>query len=374
MKFTFFHLMPFDSYSEANQEWPVRNRQFDAEEAARLYDTYIDTMAYSEQCGYDWIGCNEHHFSPYGLMANPNLIASILSKRTTKSKIAVLGNLIPLSNPVRVAEEYAMLDVLSGGRLIAGFMRGIPHEYIAYNKPPSASRELLREATEIILKAWTEPEPFGWEGEHFQYKSISIWPRPYQKPHPRILMSAGSEESAATAAEYKAMMGIVLISDLDLARHNIQVYKDTAQSFGWEPTADDIMVGQHCCIAETDEEAREQLEAGAEYFNKVLMAVQRRAQSIVLQQTRYYKDEKLAETFTKRLQKVRGTSVDEAIERGMLLCGSPESVVKQIKRLNKELGNGMLQMTMKVGNIPNDVVRKGMELFKTRVLPEVRDL
>jgi alkanesulfonate monooxygenase SsuD/methylene tetrahydromethanopterin reductase-like flavin-dependent oxidoreductase (luciferase family) len=166
----------------------------------------------------------------------------------------------------------------------------------------------------------------------------------------------------------------VLISDLDLARHNIKTYKDTAKSFGWEPTAADVMVGQHCCIAETDEEAREHLEDAAEYFNNVLLAVQRRAQSIILQKTRYYKDEKLAENFTKRLQKVRGTSVDEAVERGMLLCGSPESVVKQIKRLNKELGNGMLQMTMKVGNIPNEVVRKGMELFKTRVLPEVRDL
>jgi alkanesulfonate monooxygenase SsuD/methylene tetrahydromethanopterin reductase-like flavin-dependent oxidoreductase (luciferase family) len=374
MKFTFFHLMPYDSYSETNQEWPVRNRQFDAEKAGELYDSYLDTMVYSEECGYDWIGCNEHHFSPYGLMANPNLIAAILAKRTTKSKIAVLGNLIPLSNPVRVAEEYAMLDVLSGGRLIAGFMRGIPHEYIAYNKPPSASRELLREATEIILRAWTEPEPFGWEGEHFQYKSISIWPRPFQKPHPRILMSAGSEESAATAAEYKAMMGIVLISDLDLARHNIKTYKDTAKSFGWEPAPDDIMVGQHCCIAETDEEARELLEAGAEYFNNILLAVQRRAQGIVLQKTRYYKDEKLAENFAKRLKKVRGTTVEEAVERGMLLCGSPESVVKQIKRLNNELGNGMLQMTMKVGNIPNEAVRKGMELFKARVLPEVRNL
>ena len=90
-------------------------------------------MVFAEACGFDWVGCNEHHFSPYSLMANCNLIGAALAQRTTRVKLAMLGNLIPLLNPIRVAEEYAMLDVMSGGRLIAGMIRGMPHEYIAYN-------------------------------------------------------------------------------------------------------------------------------------------------------------------------------------------------------------------------------------------------
>ena len=127
MEFNFFHLMPYPDYPEPPDSWPVANKPFSPERGKELYDAYIDTMAYAEPCGFDWVGCNEHHFSPYGLMSNCNLIGAILANRTKKAGIAMCGNLVPLLNPIRVAEEYAMLDVLSGGRLIAGFMRGIPH-------------------------------------------------------------------------------------------------------------------------------------------------------------------------------------------------------------------------------------------------------
>ncbi len=214
MKFNFFHLMPWTDYPREPTEWPVSNKEFDPERGRRLYADYMDCMAYAEECGFDSIGCNEHHFSPYGLMSNCNLIGAALAHRTKRVKLAMLGNLVPLLNPVRVAEEYSMLDVMSGGRVLAGMMRGIPHEYIAYNVPPSESRGRLREAVALIIKAWTEPEPFGWEGEFYQFPAVSIWPRPYQKPHPRLLMSASNEESAEFVAQHRAKMGIVLIPHL----------------------------------------------------------------------------------------------------------------------------------------------------------------
>ena len=137
--------MPWDEYPHEDQDWPVGNREFNPERGTGYYETYIDAMAFAEECGFDAVGCNEHHFSPYGLMNNCNLIEAALTQRTSKIKLAMTGNLVPLLNPIRVAEEYAMLDVMSGGRLIAGFMRGIPHEYVAYNMPPSESRERLAE-------------------------------------------------------------------------------------------------------------------------------------------------------------------------------------------------------------------------------------
>ncbi|MGK9052974.1 LLM class flavin-dependent oxidoreductase [Xaviernesmea oryzae] len=374
MKFNFFHLMPYPDYDKLPHEWPVSTHGIDSRRIQALYNEYVDEMADAENYGFDWVGCNEHHYSPYGLMANPNLIAGALARQTKKANIAIVGNLLPLLNPIRVAEEYAMIDVMSGGRLVAGFLRGIPHEYIAYNIPPSESRSRLREATELIIKAWTEDEPFGWEGEHYQFPAVSIWPKPIQKPHPRILMSASNEESAEFVAKMRAIMGITLIQDLGAARKAIEHFKNVARGYGWEPTPDDILVGQQICIADTDEEAREHMAAAQTYFHQTLMRPQRSAQQLVLQQSRYYTGSDVGENFQKRLATLRNRTVDEQIEAGSIICGSPESVVKQITRLNQELGCGLLNLTIKVGNMPGSVVRRGMELFRDRVAPHVAGL
>lgn len=374
MKFNFFHLMPYPDYDKLPHEWPVSTHGIDSTRIQALYNEYIDEMVDAENYGFDWVGCNEHHFSPYGLMSNPNLIAGVLARQTSKAKIAIVGNLLPLLNPIRVAEEYAMIDVMSGGRLIAGFLRGIPHEYIAYNIPPSESRSRLREATELIIKCWTEDEPFGWEGEHYQFPAVSIWPKPIQKPHPRILMSASNAESAEFVAKMRAIMGITLIQDLSIAKAAVENFKKTARSYGWEPTPDDILVGQQICIADTDEEARHHMAAAQTYFHQTLMRPQRSAQQLVLGQSRYYTEADAGENFQKRLATLRGRTVEEQIEAGSIICGSPQSVIKQIKRLRQELDCGLLNLTIKVGNMPGSVVRRGMELFRDRIAPEVAGL
>lgn len=374
MKFNFFHLMPYPDYDKEPHEWPVSTAGIDSERVTELYRTYVEEMAEAENHGFDWVGCNEHHYSPYGLMANPNLVASALALRTRKARIAVVGNLLPLLNPIRVAEEYAMIDVMSGGRLVAGFLRGIPHEYIAYNIAPGESRSRLREAAELIVKAWTEDEPFGWEGEHYQFPAVSIWPKPIQKPHPRILMSASNAESAEFVAKMRAIMGVTLIRDIGSAREAIDHFRKVARFHGWEPTPDDILVGQQFCVAETDEEAREHMAAAQAYFHQTLMRPQHSAQQLVLQQSRYYTGSDVGESFQKRLATLRSRTVDEQIEAGSIICGSPESVVKQIKRLRDELGCGIINLTVKVGNMPTHVLRRGMELFRDRIAPHVAGL
>jgi alkanesulfonate monooxygenase SsuD/methylene tetrahydromethanopterin reductase-like flavin-dependent oxidoreductase (luciferase family) len=130
MKFSFFHLMPYTD-AAASAEWPVPNRGFDARKAHGYYQAYLETMIRAEDCGFDWVGCNEHHFSPYGLMANCNVIGGVLAQATKRIRIAMMGNLVPLNNPLRIAEEYAMLDCIICGRLVDGLLRGSPHEYFA---------------------------------------------------------------------------------------------------------------------------------------------------------------------------------------------------------------------------------------------------
>ena len=374
MKFNYFHLMPWTMANKPEQEWPVSNRGFVPEKGTELYKTYIDTMAYAEECGFDWIGCNEHHFSPYGLMANCNLVGSVLIHRTKTARIAMCGNLLPLLNPIRVAEEYAMLDVMSGGRLIAGFMRGIPHEYVAYNISPDESWERLAEAYELVIKAWTEPEPFGWEGKYYQYRAVSIWPRPLQQPHPRILMSASSPESAKFAAERRAIMGMVMLPDLASAKESIKVYYETARANGWEPTSDDILIGAHTSVANTFDEAKANLGEGLKYFYDVLAGGPRTAQRIVVQKTRYYQDDKMQKTIAARRAVLKETSIEERIDKGMVLCGTPDMVVDQIKRMKQELGHGVMNINMKIGNIPDETVRHSMKLWGDHVMPHVRNV
>ncbi len=365
--------MPWPDYPEPPKTYPTPNRDYDPHRGHDLYREYIDTMVFAEACGFDWVGCNEHHFSPYGLMPNCNLIGAVLANRTSRIKLAMTGNLLPLTNPIRVAEEYAMIDVMSGGRLIAGFMRGVPHEYIAYNSPPNESRARQREATQLILKCWSERDPFGWEGEHYQFKSISIWPRPVQAPPP-ILMSASNEESAAFAAENKAIMGMGLISDMDVARRNVDLYFATARSLGWDPTPDHIMMGASTLICETDEEAAETFETALDYFHGTLMKPTYDALKLVLQ-AGYFKKQGANASYDNRLDKVVAKkSIGDLIEAGSIICGSPSTVVKQIKRFKGNLGAGRLNMSMQIGNLSHQTVRKGMQLFHDRVLPEVRDL
>jgi alkanesulfonate monooxygenase SsuD/methylene tetrahydromethanopterin reductase-like flavin-dependent oxidoreductase (luciferase family) len=374
MKFNFFHLMPWTEIEDAGQDWPVANKAFDPRKGTALYRGYLDMMADAENYGFDMVGCNEHHFSPYGLMSNPNLIGAILASRTKTATIAMFGNLVPLNNPIRVAEEYAMLDVISGGRLLAGFMRGIPHEYVAYNIDPNESWGRLHEAAELIIKCWTEPEPFGWEGEYYQYRAVSIWPRPVQRPHPPILMSASNAESAVFAAKHHAKFGMVLLTSLPAAKESIRIYKEAAKAHGWEPTPEDILIGQHTVIADTDEEARVTMRDARKYFFDVLGGGPRTAANLVTRESRYYQDERRREGVGQRRQALADASIEDHIEKGAILCGSPATVVQQIKRIHSELGNGLMNITMKIGNIPDPVVKKGMQLFKEKVLPHVHNL
>ena len=131
---------------------------------------------------------NEHHQNAYGMMPSPNLMAAALARRTRSAMLLVLGNSIALYNPpIRVAEEFAMLDVISGGRLIAGFPVGTSMDInYCYGQNPATLRDKYREAHDLIIKAWAEREPFAWNGKYTKLRYVNLWPQPIQKPHPPI--------------------------------------------------------------------------------------------------------------------------------------------------------------------------------------------
>src|SRR5499426_3321459 len=208
MKVFVFDLLAYgenlDHLKNGGQElpYPLSKQHFMADVAVRTYAEHLEAWEELDRLGYDGVGFNEHHCSPYGLMNSPNLMAAAAAQRTKRLKLLIYGNLLPLHQPLRLAEELAMLDCLSKGRLISGFARGIPREYNVYKVPLADSRARFEEAWEIIRRAWTE-EVFSYEGRFWSYREVAIWPRPVTQPHPPVWVPiVGSQESIEFAGRH----------------------------------------------------------------------------------------------------------------------------------------------------------------------------
>src|ERR1700751_5618365 len=199
MKLMWFHLMPYtelpDDFRDKNPSvWvDIHSSLFDPKRAHLMYNDFMDELEYAADLGYDAICVNEHHSNGYGLMPSPNLVASSLARRTQDATICVMGNSLALYNPpTRVAEEFAMLDNISGGRLVAGFPVGTSMDTnYTYGQIPALTREKYREAHELIMRAWHEREPFAFNGRYTKLRYVNIWPRPIQQPHPPIHIPGG---------------------------------------------------------------------------------------------------------------------------------------------------------------------------------------
>ena len=199
MKFYFFHLMPYrhlpDDFSDTHHSvWvDIPSNLLDPQKTGDLYNEYIDELVLASTLGYDGVCVNEHHQNGYGLMPSPNIIAATLARQTKDVAIVLLGDSIALYNPpTRVAEEIAMLDCMSGGRIVAGFPVGTSMDTnYCYGQNPVTLREKYREAEQLITRAWAEPEPFAFNGRYTQLRYVNVWPRPIQEPRPPIWIPGG---------------------------------------------------------------------------------------------------------------------------------------------------------------------------------------
>ena len=342
--------------------WPLPPKYCDPATAEESMAVTLEQFRLADVFGFDWVTVAEHHFSALSLTPNPMIYAGALSQVVKRAKIAVLGPSLPTLNPVRVAEEFAMLDAMTGGRLIAGFMRGTPNEYVTYNYNPSESRARFAEALEIIRRAWSEPEPFGWQGRYYQYRSISIWPQPVQRPNPPIYMSGSSPEAGECAAENHVGLGFAFTTIAAAAKASAY-YQAQCRERGWEPTPDDIIyrVGFH--VADTDEEAFADMSQAPP---RISLTTANASINKGMAETAYYgRDEsQVTRTATRTLQ--------DRIDSGQLLVGSPATIIRQIERIRNEIGAGILDcpLAAQLG----DKTLRSIELFGTKVLPNIREL
>ena len=379
MKLISFHLMPYRplDFAEASKHrsaWVVLpNSLYDPVKGADEYARYIDFLVDCERLGFDGIGVNEHHQNAYGLMPAPNLIASALIQRTKRVKIAILGRALPLqSNPMNIAEEYAMLDNLSKGRIICGFVRGIGAEYHSTGVNPYFSHERFHEAHDLIVQAWTKTGPFPFEGRHYNFRYVNCWPRPYQQPHPPIwIPSQGSSETVVWAADpARKYPFLVTFSSTELVIRYLNTYRDQARKFGYEPEAGQFGWACPVYVAESDERARAEAGHAIEtLFNNFL-----RMPLEMLIPPGYTSFNSMKNFMRLRTTIASGklATADELIASGTAVIGSVKTVRAKIEEVRDKTGLGILLPMFQFGVLPDDLAQRNIELFASEIMPHLR--
>jgi alkanesulfonate monooxygenase SsuD/methylene tetrahydromethanopterin reductase-like flavin-dependent oxidoreductase (luciferase family) len=375
MKIFNFHLMPYadadlDLIARHGTSWlTFSNSHYDPEKGAALYNRYLDEMEYADKLGFDGVCLNEHHQTAYGLMPIPGVLAGALARSVKRAKIAVLGRALPLlNNPLNVAEEYAIIDNVSRGRLIAGFVRGIGAEYHATGTNPGFSHERFHEAHDLIVRAWTEPGPFEYAGKHYQFDYVNPWPRPYQKPHPPIwIPSQGSSQTISWAAEMRYTYCQTLAPIATVARY-FQLYRDEAEKAGYQASPDQLAWSNTIYVAETDakavREAKPHLEALANYFLKMPVEM--------LLPPGYTTPESIKRIGAAKIVGKPQTA-EELIRAGVVIVGSPSTVREKFAEYQDLAGFNYSLTKTQFGTLPADMVRANMDAIAEEVLPYFRN-
>jgi len=379
MQIVLFHLMPYaDLDLEAGRRngtvWlKLPNSHFDPQKGHQLYNRYLDELEYGEALGFDAVSVNEHHQTAYGLMPSPIVTASALARRTKKVKICILGSALPLrSHPLTVAEEHAMIDVISGGRLVSGFVRGIGAEYHTFGVNPTISHDRFHEAHDLIVRAWTEPGPFAFQGRHYNVSYVNIWPRPYQKPHPPIwIPSQGSKETIDWAAHpERRYTYLQTFSPAKVVERYLKMYRETCKGYGYEAKDSQLGWAVPVYVSDTDQSARDEAKAHFEAFRNVFVKMPLE----MLLPPGYTSRESLKNVMKAKAQMFGDVSIDQAIELGLFVCGSGATVRAAFEKYWSDMRFGNLLVMCQFGTLPGALARANMERFARDVMPALKKL
>jgi len=384
MKFSWFHLMPYrylpaDFRERYHSVWvDVPNRLYDPERGHDLYNEYLDMLEYADQVGFDAIGVNEHHQNAYGLMPSPNLMAAALSRRTSNAMLLVLGNSIALYNPpTRVAEEMAMLDVISGGRLIAGFPVGTSMDInYCYGQNPVTVRDKYRESHELIIKAWAAREPFPFNGKYTKLRYVNVWPQPIQKPHPPIWVPGlGSIETWDFCLDHGYNYSYLSFSGYKRAQKMMDGYWAHCAQRGRDANPYSAAFFQQVCISDTDAACEREWGAHVDYFfNKCLHLYPGMGEAPGYRSEASLRAGVVAQIGNTGGNLGRDKSWKELVEQRYIVAGSPATVRQQLEELASSLRVGHLLLGLHIGSAPAALTNRSTSLCATEVLPALRPM
>ena len=358
-----------EKYGSGRLDFP--NTYFDPEKAHGLYNQYHEQYAHADEVGLDGIITNEHHSSYWNMKPSANLDAAVISKVTRRVRIAILGNIIPINDPLRMAEEIAMLDCYSGGRIISGFVRGGALETLQAGIDPSENRERFEEAHDLIIKCWTTPGPFRYEGKYYHYRMVNPWVLPVQKPHPPIWFPGGSSPESVKWAARRGYAYMNLGALIDLTRELKQIYIDTAHETGFTPGPEHFGYQLRALVADTDERAQE---LGRNFLW---------TQGHRMRGPREHNDPPGYQTSVARTLQMRrpGTggpgrqmTYEQLQEINNIIVGSPETVTRKLANTIDQLSPGYLILIGSDGTLPHKDAMRSIELLGKEVIPALHEI
>ena len=364
------HLPDADSYRSIRVDLP--NIHCDPEIASDLYNRYLDLWCACDEIGLE-IMLNEHHQTATCMVPAAPIMMGILARQTEKARLLILGN--PISNrsqPVRVAEEMALVDVISKGRVECGFVRGVPYESAAANVLPYQGTERLWEAHDLIKKAWTTHDgPFNFEGKWYHHRQVNIWPRPYQQPHPPVWVTMGSAGTAVPVAQHK-YVGAVFLAGYPRIRPVFDGYRQAyLDAHGEHAPLDRLAYLGLCFVGENEREA-------AEGARKLLWYMESNKVPPEWSNPPGYHPPHVAAMVMKG---IGGSGVpmdpklDQQIARGNVFAGTPDQVYEQIKAFWEYSGGfGHMMIMGQAGFLSDEDALKSMRLYSNEVYPRLREL
>ena len=384
MKFTWFNLMPWphlpDDFREKHRSvWvDISSDLYDPLEGNRVYNEYLDQLEYADSLGFDGVGVNEHHQNAYGLMPSPNIMAASLARRTSRAAICVIGNSIALYNPpIRVAEEFAMLDVISGGRLVAGFPVGSPMDTNhCYGQIPALTRDKYYEAHDLIMRAWAENEPYAFDGKYNQLRYVNCWPKPIQKPHPPIYVpGGGSIETWDWCAEHDYNYSYLSFGGYIAGKAMMDGYWERVAAIAPDESPYRGAFAQIICVADTDAEAEELYAEHILYFyNRCLHVAPEFSDPPGYRTVKTIRAGKLDQLRAESQKVFANLTWGDLVDNGFVIAGSVDTVRERCEEMIKSLHVGHVFGLFHMGNMPDWKTRRSTKLFAEQVMPALRDI
>lgn len=331
----------------------------------RAYDEMLEQIDYAEHLGFDTVWLAEHHGSSYGSMPSAAVMGAAIAQRTRFIRIGIAVNILPFNNPVRMAEDYAMLDVLSGGRLDYGVGRGYqPHEFemLGLAQRQAVSRDIFQESLEVITGLWTEDE-FSYHGTYYDIPHARLHPRPVQKPHPPIYVAAISPETFGLVADkgYNLLVTPTLMALPELKDFVVDAKRRLVEH-GRDPRSIEFPMNWQIHLAETEELAKDRTrDAFGWYFDKVMDLVPHGA-----------KVPKTYEAYAEMAaayEQAGGFPIEQLQEMGVVVLGDAEHAVRRIEEVRDDAGINRISCWFRIGGLEHRKVMDSMDIFAREVMP-----
>jgi alkanesulfonate monooxygenase SsuD/methylene tetrahydromethanopterin reductase-like flavin-dependent oxidoreductase (luciferase family) len=386
MKFVFFPLNPyrelppdFEDRYESVYVTPPNDELCDPARAGQFYNWTLDEYEHAARLGFDGLGINEHHQNAYGYFNSPNLFAAALARTTRDAALVLLGNTLALYQPaLRVAEDIAVLDTLSGGRVVAGLPVGTPMDTsFVYGVTPSQVRSRFHEARDLILQAWTRPGPFHFNGRFTKLRYVNPWPKPLQQPHPPIWLAGGqSLETFELAAREDYAYNFLNFNGYKFALDTMRIFWETVERHGKEKNPFQGGFFQQVVVADTDTEAERLYLDHVQYFYRKCLHIPPyyfAAPGYTSKRSADFQMRRSPAAAAVR-EAVREGKWSNYIEHGIIIAGSPDTVADRLAEAIKGLHIGHLMASLQIGSMPHELTLQNLTLFAEKVMPRLRGI